>query len=291
VTLGTTNVAHRAAVPDPGTAPREPRPEAEFVAAWLRDNPDFLAEHPELYRVLVPPRRVHGEQFADHMAAMLSAERQRTRALETEVLSAIAAGRAGAGLAVRVRLAVLALMRAQDVIETVTQELPALMGVETCSLAAEPLARPLPNWPRAGVLPLPRGAVMRLLGNGRDGVRFHPGVEYRHLCVVPSSWADARCVPPHDLTGKDAVFPTGAAAPKLRALMDASRDVVSRAAAGVGSTATQIWLWGQGVKPQLPRFEDTYGVHSAGVSFDQSWISSRQSGAPVLSPARNTNHL
>src|SRR5215212_5325972 len=24
------------------------------------------------------------------------------------------------------------------------------------------------------------------LGNGRDGVRFHPGVEYRHLCVMPS---------------------------------------------------------------------------------------------------------
>jgi 2,3-bisphosphoglycerate-independent phosphoglycerate mutase len=24
------------------------------------------------------------------------------------------------------------------------------------------------------------------LGNGRDGVRFHPGVEYRHLCVVRS---------------------------------------------------------------------------------------------------------
>ena len=23
------------------------------------------------------------------------------------------------------------------------------------------------------------------LGDGRDGVRFHPGVEYRHLCVVP----------------------------------------------------------------------------------------------------------
>ena len=24
------------------------------------------------------------------------------------------------------------------------------------------------------------------LGDGRDGVRFHPGVEYRHLCVVPA---------------------------------------------------------------------------------------------------------
>jgi uncharacterized protein YigA (DUF484 family) len=148
----------------------EPEGEAEAVAAFLRGNPEFLAERPELYRVLAPPRRVHGEGFADHMAAMLAAERQRTRALEAEVESAIAAGRAGAGLAVRVRLAVLALVRAHDVVETVTQELPALMGVETCTLAAEPLAQRFPNWPRPGVLPLPRGAVVRLLGNGRDAV-------------------------------------------------------------------------------------------------------------------------
>ena len=29
-------------------------------------------------------------------------------------------------------------------------------------------------------------ALDAALGNGRDGVRFHPGVEYRHLCVVPA---------------------------------------------------------------------------------------------------------
>jgi 2,3-bisphosphoglycerate-independent phosphoglycerate mutase len=103
-------------------------------------------------------------------------------------------------------------------------------------------------------------ALDAALGNGRDGVRFHPGVEYRHLCVAPRSWADADCTPPHDLTGQPAVFPTGAASRRLRALMDASRDVVRAAAREVGSQATQIWLWGQGVKPELPSFEATYGV-------------------------------
>jgi 2,3-bisphosphoglycerate-independent phosphoglycerate mutase len=98
------------------------------------------------------------------------------------------------------------------------------------------------------------------LGGGRDGVRFHPGVEYRHLCVVPADWADAECVPPHDLTGRTAVLPTGAAAPKLVALMDASRPVVLEAAARVGATATQIWLWGQGRRPAMPDFADRFGV-------------------------------
>ncbi len=103
-------------------------------------------------------------------------------------------------------------------------------------------------------------ALDDVLGNGRDGVRFHPGVEYRHLCVVPRDFGDAECVPPHDLTGKPVVLPVGPAAPKLTALMDASKPVVAAAAAEVGSVATQIWLWGQGTRPRLPDFTDRFGV-------------------------------
>ncbi|HUI50107.1 MAG TPA: 2,3-bisphosphoglycerate-independent phosphoglycerate mutase [Acidimicrobiia bacterium] len=105
-------------------------------------------------------------------------------------------------------------------------------------------------------------ALDTALGGGRNGVRFHPGVEYRHLCVVPDTWSDVDCVPPHDLTGRPAVFPSGAAAGHLNALMDASREVVRRTAAPLGSSATQIWLWGQGVKPELPSFASTFGVRA-----------------------------
>ena len=104
-------------------------------------------------------------------------------------------------------------------------------------------------------------ALDAALGAGRDGVRFHAGVEYRHLCVVPRDWADAECTPPHDLTGAPVVWPSGPAAPKLRRLMD---DVARRssrdAARAVDSIATQIWLWGQGAMPSLPSFAQTYGV-------------------------------
>jgi hypothetical protein len=153
-------------------------PLAEEVAAYLREHPDFLARNPDLYRVLTPPRRLHGENLADHMAAMVAAERNRVRALEAEVQAAIEDGRAGAALALCVRLAVLALMRSRDVPETVTQELPALMRVESCTLLAEPTTgrtflperrtAPERSLPRVGVLPLPPGAVARLVGRGRD---------------------------------------------------------------------------------------------------------------------------
>ena len=105
-------------------------------------------------------------------------------------------------------------------------------------------------------------ALDAALGAGRDGVRFHPGVEYRHICVVPREWSDAECTPPHDLTGAAAVWPSGPAAPKLQQLMDASRAVVADAARAAGSVATQIWLWGQGAMPVLPSFAETYGVQA-----------------------------
>jgi 2,3-bisphosphoglycerate-independent phosphoglycerate mutase len=103
-------------------------------------------------------------------------------------------------------------------------------------------------------------ALERELGGGRDGVRFFAGVEYRHLAVLPKDAADAECVPPHDLTGRAAVLPTGPAATRLVALMDASREVVRDVARDVGSSANQIWLWGQGVRPTLPPFAERFGV-------------------------------
>ena len=138
-------------------------PAPEAVLACLHANPDFLSERPDLYRLLDPPRRGHGERLADHRAAMLAAERRRVRSLEAEMDAAVTAGRAGHGLTIRVRLAVLALMRCTDVTDTVTQELPALLGIETCTLLSE-----VPD--RRGIIKLPRGFVARIMGPGRDAV-------------------------------------------------------------------------------------------------------------------------
>jgi len=91
---------------------------------------------------------------------------------------------------------------------------------------------------------------------GNDEVSFHPGVQYRHIVIAPTEWADAECTPPHDLSDKPAVWPTGPAAPKLQALMDASREIVGASPL----KANQIWLWGQGSQPQMTPFADAYGL-------------------------------
>lgn len=98
------------------------------------------------------------------------------------------------------------------------------------------------------------------LGAGAGAeVDFHPGVQYRHILVAPAEWADADCTPPHDLSDKPVVWPTGPAAPKLQALMDASREVVGRFD---DVTANQIWLWGQGFQPQMPSFVERTGCQA-----------------------------
>jgi uncharacterized protein YigA (DUF484 family) len=128
--------------------------DSAFVEAFLRANPGWLAAHPELYRVLEPPARVHGEGVTDHMAAMLRAQRAHVDGL-------VAAGRATAGLAGRVQDAVLALFRSTDPADCVSGEMPGILAVDAAHLCIEA--------DHPGARRLPDGAVARLL-DGRQAV-------------------------------------------------------------------------------------------------------------------------
>ena len=129
--------------------------EAAFVEAFLRANPAWLAEHPELYRVLAPPARVHGDGLADHMAAMLRVQRERADGL-------LAAGRATAGLAARVQDAVLALLRSSDPADCVSGEMPGILAVDAAHLCIEA--------DHPGARRLPDGAVGAPAGRAAGGV-------------------------------------------------------------------------------------------------------------------------
>ena len=129
------------------------------IEAFLRANPAWLAERPELYRVLAPPQRVHGEGLADHMAAMVRVERAHAAAMAERADNVLAAGRAAAGLAARVQEAVLALLRSRDPVDCITHEMPGILAVDAAHLCIEAL------YP--GARSLPAGTVERLL-DGRQ---------------------------------------------------------------------------------------------------------------------------
>lgn len=97
---------------------------------------------------------------------------------------------------------------------------------------------------------------------GTPAWRFEPGVSYRHIMVWHRGQIVERATPPHDILGQpiEAHLPQGDGASILLDLMHRSRELLQ------GEQANAIWLWGCGHRPQLPAFEDLFGVTGAVIS-------------------------
>ncbi|MBM4445331.1 MAG: cofactor-independent phosphoglycerate mutase [Chloroflexi bacterium] len=117
------------------------------------------------------------------------------------------------------------------------------------------------------------GLLQRELGT--ESVRFHPGVSYRHICIISdTALMHVACTPPHDVVGQpiEKNMPPGREAGLLRDLMSRSRHLldgheVNRARVGRGEmAANMIWLWGQGGTPQIPSFRERFGMGGGVIS-------------------------
>lgn len=109
---------------------------------------------------------------------------------------------------------------------------------------------------------------------GDEQVRFFPGVSYRHILKVKghTEAASATCTPPHDIPGQPVrdFLPKGTGSELLLDLMKRSEAVlkehpVNMARQSRGETpATTIWLfWGSGRIPEMPPFQQLYGIAGA----------------------------
>lgn len=105
-------------------------------------------------------------------------------------------------------------------------------------------------------------------------IKFYPGVSYRHLMVWKSGADDVECTPPHDIIGQEATahLPNGNRAEFLRDLMNRSEKILAEHPVNKERIknskrpATSIWLWGQGRKPQLIKYQEKYGIKGALIS-------------------------
>ncbi|HYE03169.1 MAG TPA: cofactor-independent phosphoglycerate mutase [Phycisphaerales bacterium] len=106
------------------------------------------------------------------------------------------------------------------------------------------------------------------------GLSLTPGVSYRNILVDASGrdYAGVRTTPPHEIPGEPFAphQPTGGdAAAALVALMRVSAEVfrahpVNAARRRAGKRpATMAWIWGQGRRPAMPRFADTFGLRGS----------------------------
>jgi len=107
--------------------------------------------------------------------------------------------------------------------------------------------------------------------NRIPGFEFYTGVSYRNLLVYRGAQQfDVTTKPPHEIPEERAekYLPKGKGSELLRQIIDLSVELyahheINEVRRQTGhNPATQVWLWGQGHAPALPKFADRFGVKS-----------------------------
>ncbi|MGR3317590.1 MAG: cofactor-independent phosphoglycerate mutase [Candidatus Anammoxibacter sp.] len=108
-----------------------------------------------------------------------------------------------------------------------------------------------------------------------ESIKFYPGNSYRHIMTYKGNDnVDAACKPPHDIMDQpiESNLPKGNGSKLIGELINKSYQILSnhyinieRVKAGK-NPANMIWLWGQGTKPSLPQFHETFGAKAAVIS-------------------------
>jgi 2,3-bisphosphoglycerate-independent phosphoglycerate mutase len=107
----------------------------------------------------------------------------------------------------------------------------------------------------------------------RPGLDFYAGVAYRHLLVWEDGPLDAQTIPPHDaldqnMAGYLKEGPTDGVIELIRASWVILKDhpINRKRKADGRKEANSIWLWGQGRAPDLPTFDERFGLRGGVIS-------------------------
>ena len=105
--------------------------------------------------------------------------------------------------------------------------------------------------------------------------KFYTGVSHRHLFIdscdnikAAERLSKIKTMPPHDITGEkliDNLFGDCELACEIQKIMFESKQYLKNHEINQKREipANMIWLWGQGVTPELPNFKETYGLDAA----------------------------
>ena len=137
----------------------------EQVVDYLRDHPDLLARHPELLGKMTPPSRFAGGPVVDlqhFMIGRLSEELESMRGCAEHLITT---SRSNMSVQSRTHEGVLAILAGGDLeglLRAVTEDVPALLGIDIAVIAFEVGHAPQP----ACVPVLPDAYVDECLGQG-----------------------------------------------------------------------------------------------------------------------------
>jgi uncharacterized protein len=146
---------------------------AEDVAAFFARHPDFLAEHPELLALVVPPSHQKGDNVADMQRFLIDRLRSEIAALKTSHQELITTTRTNMSGQRRVHEAALELLTArtfEELIERITTDLAIRLDVDVISLCVENDGSVAPKVTSRGVRLLKSGTIDRVMGTDQSVV-------------------------------------------------------------------------------------------------------------------------
>ena len=141
----------------------------DTVAEFLRQNPRFLFEHPEVVTSLAPPR-VEGPRVVDMQGFVFDKLRGEVDKLRSCALDLIDTIRGNMANQSRTHEAVLALLGADtfaEVVQAVGEQLPLLLDVDFVAIGFEVGAGSAPEFSTPPIIKLPLSTARRLVGNGK----------------------------------------------------------------------------------------------------------------------------
>jgi len=141
----------------------------EEVIAFLRKKKDFFRDNPELLEELSAPGQKHGKGVVDFQQALverLKSDKSNAHKVQKELIETFRANMSNQN---RIQTAVLVILEAEtfeEFIETLTQDLPVLLDVDTCNLVIEATSKEVPFVNQAGIRFARQGFVKSWLGEG-----------------------------------------------------------------------------------------------------------------------------
>lgn len=141
----------------------------EDVIAYLRKKKDFFRDNPELLEELSSPGQKHGKGVVDFQQALverLKSDKSNAHKVQKELIETF---RANMNNQNRVQTAVLVVLEAEsfeEFIETITQDLPVLLDVDTVTLVIEATSKEVPFVNQTGIRFARQGFVKSWLGEG-----------------------------------------------------------------------------------------------------------------------------
>ncbi len=142
---------------------------ATDIIRFLSDNPDFFSQNPDVLDHVRLPARNAGTGVVDFQSVLverLKSDKTNASKMQKELIETF---RANMNNQSRIHTAVLVLLEAEnfeEFIETITQDFPVLLDVDTASVVIESTSKEIPFIHQSGMRFVRAGTVARWLGTG-----------------------------------------------------------------------------------------------------------------------------